>query len=130
VGDTNSWDPPFVVTDADFASLDPNEAYDARNADGSLPDIAFMRLAIGSDLIDGGTDVGLPYCGSAPDLGAFERYPDGDCEPDGDVDWADLGCLSLNWLDYNCVDCNGVDFDDDGDVDLYDFNKLAGNWKY
>jgi hypothetical protein len=125
---TNSWQSPFVVTNADFASIDPSAAYGARNADGSLPNIAFMHLAPGSDLIDGGTDVGLPYNGSAPDLGAFERYPDGDCEPDGDVDWADLECLALNWLDSNCVDCNGADFDDDGDVDLCDFATLAGNW--
>ena len=31
-----------------------------------------MHLAEGSDLIDSGTDLGLPYSGSAPDLGAFE----------------------------------------------------------
>jgi hypothetical protein len=29
----------------------------------------------GSDLIDKGVDVGLPYTGSAPDLGAFEFSP-------------------------------------------------------
>ena len=124
---TNSWMSPFVVTDADFASLDPSAAYGARNADGSLPNIAFMRLATESDLIDGGTDVGLPYNGSAPDLGAFEHI-DGDCEPDGDVDWADLGCLASNWLDVDCGDCNGADFDGNGDVDLYDFAVMAGNW--
>jgi hypothetical protein len=124
---TNSWMSPFVVTNADFASIVPSAAYGARNADGSLPNIAFMRLATGSDLIDGGTDVGLPYNGSAPDLGAFEHL-DGDSEPDGDVDWADLGCLASNWLDVDCGDCNGADFDGNGDVDLYDFAVMAGNW--
>ena len=44
----------------------------ARQADGSLPVLPFLRLAAGSDLIDKGTDVGLPYVGKAPDLGAFE----------------------------------------------------------
>jgi hypothetical protein len=34
--------------------------------------VAFMHLAPGSDLIDAGTDVGLPHEGPAPDLGAFE----------------------------------------------------------
>jgi hypothetical protein len=124
---TNSWNPPFVVTNEDFASIDPNAAYGARNADGSLPDIAFMRLANGSDLIDGGTDVGLPYNGSAPDLGAFEHI-DGDCQPDGDVDWADLACLASNWLDSNCGTCNGADFDGDSEVNFYDFSIMADNW--
>jgi hypothetical protein len=125
---TNSWmNPPFVVTNADFASIDPSAAYGPRNADGSLPDIAFMRLANGSDLIDGGTDVGLPYNGSAPDLGAFEHI-DGDCQPDGYVDWADLACLASNWLDSNCGTCNGADFDGDSEVNFYDFSIMADNW--
>ena len=44
----------------------------ARNGDGSLPDLPFLHLATGSDLIDKGVDVGLPYAGKAPDLGCFE----------------------------------------------------------
>jgi hypothetical protein len=43
-----------------------------RQADGSLPEIEFLHLASGSDLIDAGVDVGLPFNGKAPDLGAFE----------------------------------------------------------
>ena len=125
---TNSWKPPFVVTDADFVSIDPNAAYGPRNADGSLPDITFMHLAAGSDLIDGGTDVGLPYNGSKPDLGAFEHLG-GDCEPDGDVDWVDLWCLASNWLNSSCGTCNGADFNGDGNVNLYDFAVMGANWE-
>ena len=33
----------------------------------------FMKLAEGSELIDAGIDVGLPFLGKAPDLGAFEK---------------------------------------------------------
>jgi hypothetical protein len=44
----------------------------ARQADGSLPVLPFLRLAAGSPLIDKGIDVGLPFSGAAPDLGAFE----------------------------------------------------------
>jgi hypothetical protein len=44
----------------------------ARNADGSLPVLPFVRLAATSDLIDKGTNVGLPFAGAAPDLGCFE----------------------------------------------------------
>jgi len=44
----------------------------ARGADGSLPVLPFLRLATGSKMIDKGVNVGLPYAGAAPDLGAFE----------------------------------------------------------
>jgi len=69
---TNSWLSPFTVTNDDFVSLDSLGVTAKRNADGSLPKINFLRLKAGSDLIDAGTDVGLPFTGSAPDLGAYE----------------------------------------------------------
>jgi hypothetical protein len=72
VQSTNSWLPPFSVTNTDFVSVDTAGVTGPRKPDGSLPDILFMHLAAGSDLIDAGTDVGLPFNGSAPDLGAFE----------------------------------------------------------
>jgi hypothetical protein len=37
-----------------------------------LPDITYLRLVSGSNLRNAGVDLGLPYDGSAPDLGAFE----------------------------------------------------------
>jgi hypothetical protein len=83
VQDHNSWiytasspywndNPAITLTDADFQSLDVSQLQGARKSDGSLPDITFLKLASGSDLIDVGTDVGLPYSGSAPDLGYAE----------------------------------------------------------
>lgn len=72
IQEANSWMSPFVVTADDFLSIDPSSASAPRNADGSLPEIAFLHLAAGSDLIDAGVDLGLPFNGSAPDLGAFE----------------------------------------------------------
>ena len=70
----NSWEAPpgVTLTSADFISLDTTGITGPRKADGSLPDINFLKLAPGSDLIDAGTYVGLPFYGSAPDLGAFE----------------------------------------------------------
>lgn len=62
----------YSVSDADFLSLDPSVLDDPRQEDGSLPSINFLHLASGSDLVNTGIDVGLPYNGSAPDLGAFE----------------------------------------------------------
>lgn len=76
VQQTNSWMPQFSVTANDFLSIIPTEAYGPRKADGSLPDITYMNLAEGSQLINAGTDIGLAFYGSAPDLGCFEsNYP-------------------------------------------------------
>ncbi|HVX83793.1 MAG TPA: pectate lyase [Phycisphaerae bacterium] len=71
----NSFTLPLTVTAADFQSLDASQLTAARNPDGSLPDIAFLHLTPTSDLIDAGMDLGLPYAGPAPDLGAFESTP-------------------------------------------------------
>ena len=64
--------PAYNVTAADFVSLDTTGMSGPRASDGSLPATNFMKLVSGSDLIDTGVDVGLPFNGSAPDLGAFE----------------------------------------------------------
>jgi uncharacterized membrane protein YgcG len=69
---TNSWLSPFGVSNADFVSVDTGGVRGPRKADGSLPDLLFMHLAPGSRLIDAGTIIGMPYGGTAPDLGAFE----------------------------------------------------------
>jgi len=68
---SNSWQ-GFSVTSADFLSLDAALAKAPRNSDYSLPTNNFARLATGSTLIDKGVNVGLPFTGAAPDLGAYE----------------------------------------------------------
>jgi hypothetical protein len=72
IQETNGWMSPFVVTVEDFLSIDPASASSPRKAGGSLPTIDFLHLASGSDLIDAGVDLGMPFNGNAPDLGAFE----------------------------------------------------------
>jgi hypothetical protein len=68
----NSWNLPVVINDADFQGVS-TDGWDApRLPDGSLPPMPHFRLVAGSDLIDKGVNVGLPYLGAAPDLGAFE----------------------------------------------------------
>jgi hypothetical protein len=69
--ESNSWQ-GFTISETDFVSLDTALAKTPRNADSSLPFIDFLRLKTGSSLVDAGVDVGLPFLGSAPDLGAFE----------------------------------------------------------
>ncbi len=86
VQEKNSWQNPFVVTNDDFVSIDTAGVRGPRKPDGSLPDARFMHLAEGSDLVDGGVDVGLPYKGIAPDLGAFESdYPVGIAEVESPI---------------------------------------------
>jgi hypothetical protein len=69
---SNSWQNGLSVSASGFVSLDPALAQAPRNADYSLPTNDFARLVAGSDLIDAGINVGLPFNGAAPDLGAYE----------------------------------------------------------
>ena len=68
----NSWDLNITPAATDFASVSDTGAMGPRQADGSLPNLDFMKLPAGSKMIDKGTDVGLPFAGTAPDLGAYE----------------------------------------------------------
>lgn len=43
--------------------------------DGTLPRTDLFRLVPGSKLIDAGVEVGLPFSGTAPDLGPYETAP-------------------------------------------------------
>jgi hypothetical protein len=73
VQQTNSWLPPFAtVTGSDFLSVDTTGMRGPRKADGGLPDVQFLVPAPGSQLVDAGSDLGLPFFGPKPDLGAFE----------------------------------------------------------
>ena len=69
----NSFDLGLKLSDADFVSLDERELVKPRQVNGDLPEIGFLHPAAGSVLIDKGVDVGLPFHGTAPDLGAFEK---------------------------------------------------------
>ncbi len=69
----NSWNLPVTLNDAQFQSVSTSGWDAPRQADGSLPVLPHLRLAPHSGLIDKGTNVGLPYHGTAPDLGAFEQ---------------------------------------------------------
>lgn len=69
----NSWNTSGVsCTEADFFSLDVSLILQPREENGEIPTSTFMQLREGSDLIDAGMDVDLPYGGIAPDMGCFE----------------------------------------------------------
>ena len=61
------------VSAADFLSVDEKLLMAPRQADGSLPNNDFLKLATSSKLINAGVDIGFPFKGSAPDLGCFEK---------------------------------------------------------
>ena len=67
-----TWDLNITPRDSDFLSVSDEGFMGPRRADGSLPDLNFMKLSNNSQMIDRGTTVGLPYNETAPDLGAYE----------------------------------------------------------
>ena len=67
----NTWDLNVSETNA-FVSTSDTGATGPRQADGSLPNLDFLKPKAGGVLIDKGVDVMLPYVGAAPDLGAYE----------------------------------------------------------
>jgi Right handed beta helix region len=66
--------PVVSITPEDFLSTSSTGVSGVRQSDGSLPYLNFLRLVQGSDLIDKGVNVGLPYFGTAPDLAAYEFF--------------------------------------------------------
>ncbi|MEP0366455.1 MAG: Ig-like domain-containing protein [Cyclobacteriaceae bacterium] len=68
----NGWQDGLSATAADFESMNIDLLLAERKGDGSLPDVSYMKPVSGSDMIDAGVDVGLPFNGSAPDIGVFE----------------------------------------------------------
>lgn len=70
--DHNSFTLPLKVSANEFQSLDVSQLTLPRSNDGSLPAITLLQLKKESPFIDKGVDIGFPYQGKAPDLGAFE----------------------------------------------------------
>ncbi|MBI1247193.1 pectate lyase [bacterium] len=80
--ENNSFLPDLKIRPEDFVDLEnEDQLMLPRSADGNLPQITFLQLAPGSQLIDRGIPVDLPYSGKAPDLGAFESQPDEPAKP-------------------------------------------------
>lgn len=91
-----------------------------------------FELLPGSSAIDSGVNVGLPYAGNAPDLGASEHFDNppqilGDVNLDGVIDELDVQ-LSIDVA--LGVETDGqvflrADLNQDGDVDIVDLQKLV-----
>jgi hypothetical protein len=70
----NSWNTGVTMSDDQFRSVSTTGWDAPRAADGALPNLPYLHLNPKSPLVDAGVDVGLPYAGAAPDLGAFEVH--------------------------------------------------------
>lgn len=88
-----------------------------RQLDGSLPLIDYLRLKPTSHLIAAGVDVGIPFNGVAPDVGAIGalRLLPADFDRDGAVGALDLGTWIAN-IGTGTMRAQG-DADADGDID-------------
>jgi parallel beta-helix repeat protein len=70
---SNSWDLNVTEASAAFESTSDSGCTGPREPNGSIPSACtFLRLKSTSALIDKGEDVGLPFVGAKPDLGAYE----------------------------------------------------------
>lgn len=120
----NSWQGK-TVTNADFKSMDATQLLRPRKADGSLPDIDFLQLAAGSDLIDAGQNIGLPFKGSAPDMGAFESggvvVP-----PPNQIPTSNAGSDNTVQLPTSSVTLIGSGSDVDGNISGYSWLQTSG----
>lgn len=116
----NSWN-GFSISAADFASLDFTGVDGARQADGSLPNINFLKLLETSTLVNAGVNVGLPFSGAFPDLGAFEFGLGGNSSPT-----ANAGSDSTFNLPTTSVTLVGSGSDSDGSIASYLWEQLSG----
>ena len=69
---SNYFDLDVTVNKNDFISIDKALLTAPRTADGSLPEIDFLKLIPSSDVVDMGEAIGFSFLGTAPDLGCFE----------------------------------------------------------
>ncbi len=115
-----------TTSDADFLSVNSAGVDGPRQADGSLPALSFLHLAA-SDLKDAGTNVGLPYNGSAPDIGAFETGGAAPPPPPANqAPVANAGTDKTITLPANSISLTGTGTDADGTIASYSWTKQSG----
>jgi hypothetical protein len=123
-GDHNSWNGGVSLANDDFMSISTSGIDGARSADGSLPQINLLRLASSSDLINAGVNIGLPFVGNAPDLGAFEN---GSTQTvTNQAPSANAGADKNITLPINTVLISGSGSDPDGSISTYIWTFRSG----
>lgn len=95
-----------ITTNNNFISTDSTGASGSRNLDGSLPTLNYMRLLDASSYIDAGKildsipyhdSIGIPFYGTKPDLGAFEKEKVTTYTFNANGNWS----AQSNWLYHN-----------------------------
>lgn len=69
---SNSWQVAPTAGTNQWLSVDRALASAPRRDDGGLPEVPLLRPVPGGEFTDRGADLGAPFAGPAPDLGAFE----------------------------------------------------------
>jgi len=113
------------ATTADFVSIDTTGVRGARQSDGSLPNLNFLKLAAGSDLIDAGISVGLPFNGNNPDRGAYE-YGGVVVTFTNVPPVVNAGADKNITLPVNNVSLSGTATDADGSISSYAWSMTSG----
>lgn len=120
----NTWN-AISVSNSDFQSLSSVGADGPRQADGSLPDLPFMKLTASSGLINAGVNVGYPFLGSAPDLGAFETGGI-TTTPANNPPTANAGADKTITLPANSISFAGTGTDPEGYAISYAWTYISG----
>jgi hypothetical protein len=129
VQSNNTWNGTAATTSS-FASLTNTGVDGPRQADGSLPNLQFLHLSAGSNLIDKGISlVSILFNGSAPDLGAYE-YGGGTSSAVNQPPVANAGSDLNITLPTSAVTLNGIGTDADGSIATYQWTKIAGPSQY
>jgi hypothetical protein len=121
-GSHNSWNLSGNLTSSDFLSISSEGVDGPRQADGSLPRINFLRPSSTSRILDAGMDVGLPYSGDAPEIGAFEQETEQQNQPPV----ANAGIDQTVRLPLALITLSGSGSDPDGTVTSYNWTKISG----
>jgi hypothetical protein len=119
ISNNNTWD--LSISDPKFISTDSTSPL-------------FLRLQAASSVIDRGVNLGLPFNGTAPDLGAYEYSPainpapkPGDADGNQNVDAADM----YMWLNGYIKNLTGIingDFDGIGGINGKDYQIWINNY--
>ncbi len=122
--DHNTWN-NLAASNSSFASLDTSGVTRLRQSDGSLPNLQFLRLSSGSNMINAGVSIAnLLFAGSAPDLGAFEY---GGSTPTNKPPTANAGKSQTIVLPTSLATLDGsTSSDADGVIKSYDWSQVSG----
>ena len=110
------------LSNSDFLSVSSVGVDGPRQADGSLPNLNFLKLATTSKLVNVGVNVGLTYSSTAPDLGAFESNG----TASNVIPTANAGSDIIVTLPTNSASLNGSGTDPDGSITAYSWTKVSG----